>query len=217
MVHSTGVDSDQGVEIKFPHFCPKQPHIPSLHPVHGFASANPPPARVAQAAASTSALLCSQVLLSELCFQAHHLAPVSLARRPPASGYKEKLSGCKRHRRHGPSLSPQLPPAPLLGRLPFVASNQTAADLTNLFGTVHSTTSTRTDQRAALTLHERCGICTSNTDIWERDLLMQEPSTHPPGRTGRSPLSPTTPRSGARERGEGAMPNWQAFHPPASI
>lgn len=171
------------------------------------------------AAASTSARLCSQVLLSELCFQAHHLA-LSLARRPPASGYKEKLSGSGRHTRQRRSLSPPLPPTSLLSRLPFMASNRTAADLTNLFGTVHSTTSTRIDRRAVLTLHERCGMCASNTDIWERGPLMKEQQRSPPpprGAAGQVSLFARRTRSGARERGEGATPNWQAFHSPASF
>lgn len=157
------------------------------------------------AAASTSARLCSQVLLSELCFQAHHLA-LSLARRPPASGYKEKLSGSGRHTRQRRSLSPPLPPTSLLSRLPFMASNRTAADLTNLFGTVHSTTSTRIDRRAVLTLHERCGMCASNTDIWERGPLMKEQQRSPPrpeGQPGRSPSSPAAPAVGQGSEGRG--------------
>lgn len=148
-------------------------HLQTCPPCHG----------AEQAAASFSAVLCSQVLLSEFCFQAYHLAPVSLAQCPPPSSYKERLSVVPGIGKAFPPL-PQVPSSP---RLPFMALNQTAADLTNLFGMVHSTISTRTAQRAGLTHHERCGICTLNTDIWEIDLLMKESREQLLGRAGQVP------------------------------
>lgn len=96
-----------------------------------------------------------------------------------------------------------------------MASNQTAADLTNLFGTVYSTISTPTAWRAARMHHEQCRICTLNTDIWGRSTNEGAAESTLGGEDGEGLLAAYHMHSAGRQLGEQGMPNWPAFHFPA--
>lgn len=83
-----------------------------------------------------------------------------------------------------------------------MASNQTAADLTNLFGTVYSTISTPTAWGAARTHRERYRICTLNTDIWGRSANEGAAENTLAGEDGEGLLAAYHTRGAGRELAE---------------
>ncbi|VCX15674.1 unnamed protein product [Gulo gulo] len=115
-----------------------------------------------------------------------------------------------------PSLAPSSPPQP--PPLHGIKSNCSRLDKSIWHGSLNYFNPNRPESCADAPRTVRCGIRTSDTDIWESDLLMKEPQRSPPPQGGGSGL-PQGPRAfgGAGERGEGATPNWQAFHSPASF
>lgn len=142
-----------------------------------------------------------KVLLSEFHFQAHHVTPESLALCPASRNHKEKLGG--KTSLDGLLPAASLPWAPSFLCLLVMAPSQAAADLTNLFGMVHSTIFDLSSP----------GSCTLNTAIWGRPVNEEVAESTLAEKDPEGLLASHHMHNGVRE----LETSWQAFHFPSSF